>query len=65
MSPTIKCPHEMEDRSPKYYDLELKTAFQNGNIIHYCEKCKTVISVENQRALNIIYALSNKFDLKL
>jgi hypothetical protein len=63
MTPLIKCPHAKENVSPKYHDFDLASVIEDDNLIHYCKNCKTVISVENYRAIRILYALSNKMDL--
>ena len=63
MTPTIKCPHEVPNRSPQFHDFDLGTAYHDGHRIYYCKDCKTVISVQDDRALSILYALADKFGL--
>jgi hypothetical protein len=46
MSETIMCPYTQEGASP--HKFEHKSQIEDGSIVHYCGKCKNVISVETR-----------------
>jgi hypothetical protein len=46
MDETIRCPYTQEGASPHNFRHEVQ--IKNGYIVHYCGKCKNVISIETQ-----------------
>jgi hypothetical protein len=60
MDETIKCPY-LKPSALGAHEFELKTRTEKGCIIYYCGKCNNVVSVENERILQILNALSGRF----
>jgi hypothetical protein len=46
MAETIKCPYTQDGALSHAFHHEFQV--KNGYIIHYCGKCKNVISIETQ-----------------
>jgi hypothetical protein len=46
MAETIKCPYTQDGASPHNFKHEVQ--IKDGYTIHYCGKCKNVISIETQ-----------------
>jgi hypothetical protein len=59
MSETIMCPY-LKPSASGPHEFEPKTKIENGCIIYYCDKCKKVISVENEQISQILNALSGR-----
>jgi hypothetical protein len=50
MAETIQCPYTQDGTSP--HSFRHGVQIKNGYVIHYCGRCKNVISVETQ--LNVV-----------
>ena len=63
MPEKIRCPYQGETESSRH-EFNLGVQTKDGNTVYYCEKCKVVISVQNDRVLRILESLADKFGLQ-
>jgi hypothetical protein len=49
MSETIKCPYTQDGASAHNFDHKIQV--KDGYVIHYCGRCKNVISIETQSGI--------------
>jgi hypothetical protein len=61
MAETIRYPHTQDGASPHAFHHEFQV--KNRYIIHYCGKCKNVISIETQSNM-VCIDQTNRFNLR-